>query len=58
MECWWRFGTAAQVLTSNGAGTAPTWQAAAGGGGNLNDAYHYGAWHGRTITADEVPRYY
>ena len=26
-------GTAAQVLTSNGAGTAPTFQAAAGGGG-------------------------
>ena len=47
-------GTAAQVLTSNGAGAAPTWQAAAGGGGNLNDAYHYGAsGTGRTITADE-----
>lgn len=28
-------GTAAQVLTSNGAGAAPTFQAAAGGGGKL-----------------------
>lgn len=28
-------GTAAQVLTSNGAGALPTWQAAGGGGGGM-----------------------
>jgi hypothetical protein len=31
-------GTAAQVLTSNGAGAAPTWQAGGGGGAVLNKA--------------------
>lgn len=30
-------GTSGQVLTSNGAGAAPTWQTLAGGGGNLGD---------------------
>jgi len=46
-------GSAAQVLTSNGAGAAPTWQAVAGGGGTLDAAYDYGgAGAGRTITAD------
>jgi len=32
-------GTAAQVLTSNGAGLDPTWQAAAGGGETHEDGY-------------------
>lgn len=45
-------GTAGQVLTSNGAGVAPTWQAAFGGN-TLDDAYDQGgAGAGRTITAD------
>lgn len=29
------FGTAAQILTSNGAGVSPTWQAAGGGGASV-----------------------
>src|SRR3990172_1396309 len=46
-------GSAAQVLTSNGAGAAPTWQASGGGGGTLDAAYDYGgAGAGRTIIAD------
>jgi len=32
-------GTAGQVLTSNGSGSAPTWQAAAGGAGGLENHF-------------------
>lgn len=53
----WNFaaspGAAGEVLTSNGAGAAPTWQAAAGGGGTLDAAYDFGgAGAGRSITVD------
>ena len=47
-------GTATWVWTSNGSGAAPSWQAAAGGGGSLNTAYDFGgAGAGRVIDADD-----
>jgi len=39
-------GTAGQVLTSNGAGNAPTWQNAGSGPG--------GGWNGGTVTGDNI----
>jgi hypothetical protein len=35
------FGTATQVLTSNGPGVSPTWQAAGGGGGSATAFFAY-----------------
>ncbi|KKN56834.1 hypothetical protein LCGC14_0568160 [marine sediment metagenome] len=46
-------GTSGQVLTSNGVGTEPTFQAVPGGGNTLDQAYDQGGvGAGRAITAD------
>jgi hypothetical protein len=42
-------GTSAQVLTSNGAGALPTWQAAAGGGGGNTTTAVAQTAHGLTV---------
>lgn len=44
------YGTAGQVLTSNGSGSAPTWQAGGGGGGSAATPTALGTVYGSTVT--------
>ncbi len=49
------FGTATQVLTSNGAGVSPTWQAAGGGVTTTTFRAHLNANTAANLTGDATP---
>ena len=49
------YGTAGQVLTSNGSGSAPTWQAGGGGGGSAATPTALGTVYGSMTTSGGSP---